>query len=144
MIKYCIPELPEKYWVNHLTYKCESCENSFEALIPNGNDLVKFKEINGSEIRWLPTYNKGGYIDLMTRIIKEHKFNDPIDMKKATHFIAQLQGYIEKSIDGNGFELSIDKRICPKCNSKNIKTVKENVLVNPELQWLKISCDLLK
>ena len=77
MIKYCIPELPEKYWVNQLNYKCESCGNSFEVFLPNGNDIVKFREINGSEIRWLPTYNKGGYIDLMTKIIKGHEFNDP-------------------------------------------------------------------
>lgn len=80
----------------------------------------------------------------MVRLVKGHKFNDPIDIKKATQFIAELQGYIEKSINGNDFELSIDRRICPQCNSRNLKTVKEKVLVNPELQWLKISCDLLK
>ncbi|QHI73481.1 hypothetical protein [Aminipila terrae] len=144
MIKFCMPELPEKYWVNNLTYKCESCGSTFEVLIPNGNDIVKFKEINGSEIRWLPTFSKGGYIDLMTKIIEGHKLNDSIDMKKATLFISKLQGYIEKSSHGNGFELSVDKRICPQCNSENLKIIQENVLVNPELQWLKILCDLLK
>jgi hypothetical protein len=144
MIKYCIPELPEKYWVNQITYRCENCGNSFDVFIPNGNDIVKFKEINGSEIRWLPTYNKSGYIDLMTKLIKGHKLNDPIDMKKAAKFIAELQGYIKKSSNGNGFGLSIDRRICPQCNSKKIRTLEENVLVNPELQWLEISCDLLK
>lgn len=60
MIKYGIPELPEKYWVNQLSYKCQSCGNSFEVFIPNGNDIVKFTEINGFEIRWLSTFNKGG------------------------------------------------------------------------------------
>lgn len=143
MTKYCTPELPEMYWVNQSFYKCENCGNTFEICAPNGNEIVKLREINGSEIRWLPTFNKGGYIDLMTKVIKGHKVNDPINMEKATKFIAELQGYIEKSLNGNGFGLCIDT-VCPRCNSKSIEINEENVLVNPELRWLRISCDFLK
>jgi hypothetical protein len=52
-----------------LTYKCENCGNVFELTFTNGYDVIKLKEINGDEIRWLPTYGKGGYLDLITKLI---------------------------------------------------------------------------
>lgn len=144
MTTYCIPTIEGNYSIKKRVCKCRNCGKTFILLTPNDNDIVKFKEINGSEVRWLPTFSKGGYIDLMTKLINGHKFNDSIDMKKSKQFITKLQGYVEKTVAGNSFELSIDKMICPQCDSKEVDTLEEKILENPDLEWLKISCDLLK
>lgn len=144
MKEYCIPKIERSYSIRERVCKCRKCNEVFMLLIPNDNDIIKFQEINGSEVRWLPTYGKGGYIDLMAKLIDGHEYNDPIDMRKSKRFIENIQGYIEKTFAGNGFELSINKATCPKCNSKETETIEEKVVDNPDLEWLKISCDLVQ
>ncbi|MDD2542695.1 MAG: hypothetical protein PHH28_16875 [Desulfuromonadaceae bacterium] len=144
MNTYCTPTIEGSYSIKKRVCKCRKCSKTFALITPNDNDIIKFKEVTGSEVRWLPTFGKGGYIDLMTKLIDGHKYNDQIDMKKSKQFIIKLQEYIEKTVAGNGFELSIDKTICPQCNSQEADTIDEKILENPDLEWLKISCDLLK
>ena len=136
--------VPEKYWINHLTYKCDTCGSTFEDWIPNGYDIVKLEAKGNGEVRWLPTYGTGGYIDLMTKLIPNHNKNDEITMEKSKTFIRKLERYSEKGKLGCGFELSRRISNCINCDSKDLKTINEEVLVNPELEWLKISCDLIK
>ncbi len=139
-MRYCVPELPNKYWVTQFTYKCQSCGFVFASCIPNDDGLVKFQEKNGDEVKWLPMYNKGGYIDLMKRILD---YEGPIDMCISDKFIAELQKHIEKSSSGNEFYLSYHRAICPQCNSNRINTMKEIVLANPALQWMRIDRELI-
>ncbi|NMC55908.1 MAG: hypothetical protein GYA50_01625 [Eubacteriaceae bacterium] len=142
MINYCEPEIPEIYWINSLTYKCENCGNVFELTFTNGYDVIKLKEINGDEIRWLPTYGKGGYLDLITKLIPEHSKDDVITMIESKKFIKELKKYSEKGSNGQGFDFSIARHECINCKSKELKILDEKVLMKPKLTWLKISCEL--
>ena len=142
-MKLCEPEIPKIYWVNCYTYKCKHCGNEFNILFPNGNYIVKFREIDGNNIRWLPTYGKGGYLDLMTKLLPGHSLNDEITVKKAKAFIKELNKNCEQGDGGNGFDISITKFNCTNCNSEDTKYLSETVLTNPTLSWLRISSNLM-
>jgi hypothetical protein len=144
MIKLCEPEIPKIYYVNCFTYQCESCGNIFEIMFPNSDDILKLEEINGKDIRWLPVYGVGGYLDLLTKLVVGHSFNDAITMEKSRRFMKEFQKYSEKGSSGNGFDISYRKSECKNCKSNEINILNEKILENPELTWLKISCDLIK
>ena len=144
MISYCLPEIPKVYWINRVKYTCNSCGCDFELLLPNGNDLVKYSEVDGIETRWLPTYGKVGYLDLMSKLIPSHGINDEITMRTARKFDATLRNYIEPSSGGNLFTLAENRRMCLKCKSKDLKLIDETTLTTPKVDWLKISCDLVR
>lgn len=143
-MNYCTSEIPKVYWINSINYRCNDCQHEFEFLTADGNDLVKYQEVNGTEIRWLPTYGKGGYLDLMGKLIPNFFPDKEITMVIAKEFNVLLQKFIEPSASGNTFTLANYRRDCPKCNSKRLTEINETVLTNPNIEWLKVSCDLIK
>ena len=140
----CNPEMPEIYWVNRFTYKCKDCRVTFDIVTANGNDIIKLKEINGNEEKWLPTYGKGGYLDLLQKLLPDFSLKDEITQKKATIFISELNRHCERSIHNNGFDFDYFTTVCTNCHSKNTEYVSEERLVNSELSWLKISGSLME
>ena len=143
MMRFCEPAIPERYWVNNNTYECKQCGTIFDILFPNGNDLVKFKEVEGYETKWMPSYGKGGYLDLMTKLLPGHSINDEITDKKARMFVKELNKHCEQSENGREFDIDFANQCCTHCGSGETKCISENVLTNPRLAWLKISCDLI-
>lgn len=143
-MNYCLPDMPKVYWIKKITYRCKSCGHESEYLVPNSDDIVKYKEKDGTEIKWLPTYGKGGYLDLMCKLVPNHKFNDPITMKIAKEFNSKLSNFIETSLNGKIFILDDNLNLCDKCHSKELQYIRECILTSPEINWLKISCDLIK
>ena len=142
-MKFCNPEIPEIYWVNCINYSCKDCGVTFGIAIPNGNDLIKLKEMNGNEEKWLPTYGKGGYLDLLQKLLPDFQIKHELTHKKASEFIAELNKNCEKSFNGNGYNFDYFNAVCTNCNSKNTEYVCEKGLINPVLPWLKISCGLM-
>ncbi|MEF2969294.1 hypothetical protein V3851_26325 [Paenibacillus sp. M1] len=142
-MKYCPPEIPGIYWIKKDIYMCKSCGHEFEYFMSNGDDIVKYKEKDGYEIKWLPTYTKGGYLDLMQKLIPNFKYNDQITMRIAKEFNSKLSYYIEKSSNGKIFILDDAVVFCNRCNSKELQNVGEIILTSPQISWLKISCELL-
>ena len=142
MVEFCEPEIPDIYWVNNLKYKCKNCWNFYDIVIPNGDDVWKFKEIDGDEIRWLPNDGIGGYDDLKFKLAPQYS---PDNMTKAQYefFIKELNKHCEQGKTGNGFGLCVQKYNCPNCKSKDTEYLSEEVLTKPKLPWLKISCDLM-
>ncbi len=143
-IKYCIPEIPSVYWIKRVSYSCKQCGLQFESLRPNGDSIIKFVEENGGEIRWLPTYGNGGYLDLMSKLIPGFNTNNEITMKIAKEFDAILKRYTQPSALGKAFtSLGNSKELCPKCGDKQLLTLGEVGLTSPDIEWMKVSCDLL-
>lgn len=143
-MKCILPEMPKSYWINKITYKCKKCGFEFVHLILNGYEIVKCKEENGIEIRWLPTYGKGGYLDLLCKLIPNHKSDDEITMKESNEFNAKFGNFVETSLNGNKFIIDNGSVQCIKCKSNELQLVSEHVLTSPELNWLKIDGNLLK
>jgi DNA-directed RNA polymerase subunit RPC12/RpoP len=143
-MSYCLPEIPQIFWINSIDYKCILCGFEFNHLAPNGDDLIKYQEENGSEIRWLPIRGKGCYLDLLSKLIPCYNPKEPITINVVKEFNKKLRMYIEPSLTGNTFILAEGKHRCPKCNSGDLVLLKEEVLVTPKIEWIKVSCDLIK
>ena len=139
-----MPEIPESYWVDCLTYRCKDCGHTFDAVVPNGDDIVKFKEIDGKEEKWLPTYGKGGYLDLLNKLLPDISSKDEITQEIASAFLSELNKHCEKNPFSNDFCFDYFTSICKSCCSKNTEYAREKRYSNPELPWLKISCKLME
>ena len=143
-MKFCYPEIPEINWVNCITYKCKDCGITFDIAVPNGNDTIKLKEIDGNEEKWLPTFGKGGYLDLLQKFFPDFSVEYKITQKRASIFISELNKHCEKSLHDNGFSFDYFVDNCTNCYSPNTEYVREKCLASPELSWLRISCKLLE
>ena len=143
MVKFCTPEISGAHWLNCFTYECNSCGNVFDIIFADGYDLVEFEEENGGDIKYLPSYGKGSYLDLMTKLLPGHSLKDEITMAESKAFIVELNKYCEIGSHGKRFDFRHLKFECTNCKSKDIKILKEDVSKNPELSFLKIDCSLI-
>lgn len=135
----------DDYYIKDIEFKCDNCKKKFNILLPLDDSIVKFSEVNGTETRWLPTYGRNGYLDLMSKLVEGRKTNDTVDMKTSIQFQKELQKYIKPSIEGNSFVVSDLKRKCPFCNSGSVKEIYSEILKNPAaIVWLQIDSGLLE
>ncbi|MDD2401763.1 MAG: hypothetical protein PHD60_06110 [Clostridia bacterium] len=148
MINYDYPhETNQKYWIKTLWYECKVCGCKFNVDLPYDNDLVKLIEKSGTQVKWLPTYGFGGYLDLAKKLAPQfngQEFTDVVSMKISKIMKLELHKYTEKGILGNGFIVGGYEHICPNCKSKELNCINEKVVEDPKLDWVKISEDLLK
>lgn len=79
----------------------------------------------------------------MKKLLPDFDIRNEITVQNARGFNIILQRYIETSEKGNLFTLADYKPRCPICGSKDLSATKEEVLVTPNIEWLKISCELL-
>jgi DNA-directed RNA polymerase subunit RPC12/RpoP len=142
MKKYCLPEMPATYWLHLLKYECKKCRKTFQNHTPySGDGVVDFESQTTHKIKWLPEYGNGGYLDLFNKL--NPNFNGKLIPKVINTFMEELNKFIEK--DGSDyFALRIHKHQCPHCQSKDLIEIEEEVLIKPDLDWLKISCDLIE
>ena len=148
MIKYDYPlEANQKYWIKAIKYECKECGNIFIHELPLDDDLVKLIEKDGTDIKWLPMFGIGGFLDLVQKIAPEFsgvEFTEVISMKVKKIMEDSLPKYTKRGIGDNGFIVGGYDHICPKCKSKELKELDEKIIENPKLDWVKISCELLK
>lgn len=150
-MQYCLPEIPSTYWIDKTSYRCKPCGHVFNLYTPNGDGgngdcgVVKFIESNGTEIRWLPMYGQGGYLDLFERFMPGFLASGkPLIPPVVSQFMEILQNYTERSEAGNSFEISHEKVKCPQCKKNDVEMLKETVLTSPDIAWLKIASDLMQ
>lgn len=141
-MRYCLPEIPSQYWLTELHTRCRKCGTEFAILIPEGADVVKLREDGGNTIKWLPMYGLGGYLDLLTKLVPGHRPDTEITMRTVRILEEMLVEVAEKSERGRPFRFDHVQRTCPACGSTEIEELGETVLVNPPLDWLKVSCSL--
>ena len=85
-------------------------------------------------------YGRGGYLGLFKKFYPD--FKGEIYPKIAHEFVATLNHYFEKRSVTDYFQLSYDKHECIFCKSKKVTMLSEQILENPDLDWMKISCEL--
>ena len=144
MVNYCEPENPGLYWINCFNYKCNICGNTFSIFFPNGYELIDFEEVDGCEIKYLPLHGKGGYLDLLAKLLPEYIPKNDGNVEEARLFLVELNKRCEKGTKGEGFVFRHLKFECTICKSKDITCLKEDVLVSPQIPWLKIECYLME
>lgn len=115
----------------------------------DGYDAVKLIEKDGTDIKWLPLNGIGGYLDLVNKVAPElatkfDRTSDAISMQVSKVMNIELPRYTESGPMGNGYVVGGYDHKCPYCKSQNLKLINETVIENPKLDWVKISCNLLK
>ena len=147
-VKYCLPEaISSTYAIDRITMKCRNCSYEFKFLEAGGMGgyaIIKYQEVNGEEIRWLPTYGKGGYLYLMQKLLPDFRIENEITQQIAEEFNELLKAYTEPSTRGNLFALARFPKECPSCNSKELATLEEEILDSSDATWMKIDCSLLE
>jgi len=133
---YIKAEIPNSYWAKKITYLCQGCGLSYSVLMPVGNEVVKYLEKNGSEERWLPTYTKGGYFDLLEKLIDGFSRDNEITASIAKEFENKFSSLQEFSSKGNSFT-SIFNIHCPGCGSREKLIDKEESVKNPDVYWMR-------
>lgn len=116
-------------------------------MLPLYDDIVKLIEKNGTDIKWLPSYGNGGYLDLVSKLVpefKNEKFGGIGSIKLDKIMKIKLPQYTERGRGGEGFIIGGCKHVCPICKSKELKEIEEKIIENAKLDWVKISCELLK
>lgn len=135
--EYSQAERPVKYWVKNIDCKCNSCEVTFSEILPHGNEIIKFIETDGHEVRWLPTYEKGGYFELLKQLVPGFDAkSQEITMSISNKFQSAFEKIQQPSVNGKKFRFAKGV-ICPKCKSNDIKIISDKILLSPTLKWMK-------
>ena len=121
------------YCVEELRCLCTKCKNMFSEYVPSNYELVCFLLENG-EKRFLPTYGRYGYLDLMDRLIDKWEHNDKITEKNRKRFIVELQKITPYKVMANKIK-------CPLCGSYHIQIMRRNLQSNTAVKWLEIDMD---
>jgi hypothetical protein len=130
------PATPPSYWVCESKRKCKNCGYEYTCVHPNGNEIVKFQEDGGVEVRWLPTFEVGGYLDLLERMVPNYSREQQITMPIVRKFESEFKIIQEHSLLGNAFNMSVCCE-CPRCSSIKAIVVSEITYDSPKLKWMK-------
>jgi DNA-directed RNA polymerase subunit RPC12/RpoP len=134
-IKYTTATLPEPFSLVHTNYRCLDCSHEFDWLWSEDGALVKFQEVDGTEERWLATYGRGGYLELLQQLIPGFNQRNTITAKIAEQFDAAFIGLQKPSHNGHFYV--VDRGVvCPRCKSKNLRVLLEKIVNNPPLDWV--------
>jgi rubredoxin len=134
------PTIPKIYWVDELTYVCRNCGFTFKCLKSSGDYLVKFVEEGGEEVRWLPTYGEGGYLNLLSRLVPELDQKNEITPRISDEFQRRFQQIQERSAAGRRFVLA-EGCTCPTCAAEDVALESERTLASPAVQWMRFLFD---
>jgi uncharacterized protein with PIN domain len=130
--------VPVSFWIRKDFYRCRACGTEYACVFANGNEIVKFSEDGGHEVRWLPTFEVGGYLDLMERLVAGYRRDQKITMPIAKKFESEFKKIQELSASGNTFSVAVGCR-CPKCSANNAEIILEEVFESPPVDWLRYS-----
>jgi hypothetical protein len=153
MTDYCFPkEANQKEWIKSFRCSCKNCKDVFVLDLPLDDGIVKLVEKDGHQVKWLPMFGTGGWLDLEKKFaplcfqgkLPRERFASAILMKISRIMDVELPKNTEKGESGNGFVLDGYDRICPKCGSKDLNFIKEQTHESSTLDWVKIDCSLLK
>lgn len=134
--------IPKQYHIREVHYYCLNCSAEFIVRYPIGNELVKYVDAtNAGDERWLPTYEAGGYLELVERLVDRFSQDKPITMDVSRDFEAAFALMQEPGHSGRPFKLFV-KTLCPKCNGTDLRVEQEKVLDTPELKWMKYRSNL--
>jgi len=128
---------PSSYWTREDTVRCRTCSCEFTARFAHGNEVVKFAEDDGGiEERWLPTFEPGGYLDLLERLVPGYTKDQRVTMPISRKFEAAFKEIQERSAAGKTFSVAVGYR-CHNCGSSSVDLVKEQIIDSPLLNWLR-------
>ena len=128
--------VPETYWITATHYRCRPGAHEFSWHWAEGGEIVKFVNTVGREERWLPTYGRYGYLELLERLVPGFLRDHEIGYEVANKF-RQVLMELQSSV-GLKDVYTVDERppTCPTCNTRELDEISHEVTVNPPVTWL--------
>lgn len=124
------------YCINELRCFCKECKNEFIDYVPANYELVCFS-LNDHEKRFLPTYGKYGYLDLLGKLVVGWSQNDRITKEISDRFEQELQKIVPYKVKMN------KTQCCTLCGSNKIQIMQRSFRQDIEVNWLEIDVDYL-
>ena len=127
--------VPSNFQITETEFRCDGCGESFIFRSSPDNILVKFVDgANRSEC-WLPTFEMGGYLDVVEKCAPGFDRREEITMPIFREFEKNFQTFQNPPDSGGYWQVACDC-ICPKCNGKELEVLGEQIVSNPELKWM--------
>lgn len=131
-MKHYIEISMDKYCIQKLKCRCNSCKHNFDDYITLNYELVCFEDSSKKKY-FLPTYGKYGYLDLMEKLVEKWDREQNITNIVLREFEIKLREIVPYD------NVSIYQRVrCSKCHSSEITVLEREVLENCPIDWIKI------
>jgi hypothetical protein len=133
---FVLPKVPNSYSVRNETRVCNDCGCNHNITFSAGDDLVAFQDTKSGEVRWLPTYEEGGFLDLLRKLVPDYS-----DEQGITHRVSQdfekVFDRIQERISPEGvFRIQV-VRGCPNCGSRKVIVERSTIEKNPSVEWIR-------
>jgi hypothetical protein len=128
-------DIPKLLQIKITVYRCNQCGGSFPDRQAADDSLIKFVDEENKLECWLPTYTKGGYLDLLEKCVPGFCRNNEITMKVFREFEAAFEEYQHRPSSG-GFWRVASGAACLQCSSRDLKIRWITNVVDPNLKWM--------
>lgn len=127
-----IPELVQLVETN---LRCRDCGSVFACRTSEDNMLVKFIDESGKEEAWLPTFEEGGYLDVVEQCVPGYSRDQQITMQVFRKFEKKFRDFLHKPPTGGDWKVASGCN-CPDCNGSNTEFQSERIVINPKVNWI--------
>jgi hypothetical protein len=128
-------EYPKSYLIIETEYECAKCSSVFECRTSNDNAVVKFVDEQFRQERWLPTFSKGGYLELVEKCVPGYRRQEELTMQVFRQFEFAFERYQHKPATGGNWSVASGCH-CGCCGSSKLKYRSEKLLNSPPIEWL--------
>lgn len=135
MVRDVAPQHPRVYQIRREHCQCRACGHEFTQMMAADNALIKFVNDVNTEEGWLPTYEPGGYLDLLERLVPDYHRSEPITMSISDRFTTEFRKIQQPPESGGYWNFAIGGR-CVQCASKQLDVTAEELLDTPPLEWI--------
>lgn len=128
-------KIPEVVQLTETILRCRNCGLVFACRMSGDNSLVKFVDDSGREEAWIPTFEEGGYLDVVEQCVPEYSRDQKLTMQVFRKFEKKFQNFLHKPSTGGEWKVASGS-CCPNCKSANAEIQSEQTLINPTITWL--------
>lgn len=132
--KFTRARIPKMYLICRETRRCLDCGCEYDVDLSRDEMLMCFKDTQSTELRWLPVFEEGGFLELQKLLLRA----DVIQSRGAyAAFDAAFEAIQERPKSGGVFHIRWEKWRCRECQSKHILDERVRVLERPRLRWMR-------
>jgi hypothetical protein len=130
-----LPSGPTYYELTETVYRCRSCGNTFACRTSQDNLLVKFVDEGNRLESWMPTYENGGYLELLEKLVPGFHRSQQITMAVFRRFESEFEKYQHRPTPSSYWQVACGCR-CTRCGGSSLEFLSETLLASPEIDWV--------
>lgn len=128
-------KVPEIVQLVETILRCPDCGAIFTCRTSEDNMLVKFVDDSGTEEAWLPTFEEGGYLDVVEQCVPGFSRDQQITMQIFQRFEEKFRELLHKPASGGEWKVA-SGCFCPCCKNANTEILSERIVINPKVTWI--------